>query len=84
MGKFNNKIEKHLELSEIADILKEYREYYNVYRRLLVIHMVANGESIAKASESGPPRKPPTRPTTRVMEDMTVTVAPDSSVDRPR
>ena len=28
MGKFNNKIEKHLELSEIADILKEYREYY--------------------------------------------------------
>ncbi|WP_231475695.1 helix-turn-helix domain-containing protein [Methanobrevibacter oralis] len=41
-----------MELSEIADILKEYREYYNVYRRLLVIHMVANGESIAKASKN--------------------------------
>ena len=53
MGKFNNKIEKHLELSEIADILKEYREYYNVYRRLLVIHMVANGESIAKGRQIG-------------------------------
>ena len=37
-----------------------------------------------RMSESGPPRKPPMRPTTRVMEDMTVTVAPDSSVDRPR
>ena len=49
---FNNKIEKHLELSEITDMLKEYKEYYNVYRRLLVIHMVANGESIAKASKN--------------------------------
>ena len=28
MGKFNNKIEKHLELSEIADILKEYKEKF--------------------------------------------------------
>ena len=51
MEKFNNKIEKHLELSEISDMLKEYKEYYNVYRRLLVIHMVANGESIVKASK---------------------------------
>ena len=46
MEKFNNKIKKHLELSEIAEMLKEYRKYYDVYRRLLVIHMVANGESI--------------------------------------
>ena len=52
MEKFNNKIEKHLELSEIADLLKEYKEYYNVYRRLLLIYMVANGESIAKASKN--------------------------------
>lgn len=52
MEKFNNKIEKHLELSEIAEMLKEYKKYYNVYRRLLVIHMVANGESIAKASKN--------------------------------
>ena len=52
MEKFNNKIKKHLDLSEIAEMLKEYREYYNVYRRLLVIHMVANGESIAKASKN--------------------------------
>ena len=51
MEKFNNKIERHLELSEIAELLKEYKEYYNIYRRLLVIHMVANGESIAKASK---------------------------------
>ena len=41
MEKFNNKIKKHLELSEIAEMLKEYRKYYDVYRRLLVIHMVA-------------------------------------------
>ena len=32
MEKFNNKIEKQLELSEITDMLKEYKEYYNVYR----------------------------------------------------
>lgn len=32
MEKFNNKIEKHLELYEITDMLKEYKEYYNVYR----------------------------------------------------
>ena len=30
MEKFNNKIEKHLELSEIAEMLKEYKKYYNV------------------------------------------------------
>ena len=41
MEKFNNKIKKHLELSEIAEMLKEYKKYYDVYRRLLVIHMVA-------------------------------------------
>ena len=52
MEKFNNKIEKHLELSEISDMLKEYKEYYTVYRRLLLINMVANGESIAKASKN--------------------------------
>ncbi|MCQ2970371.1 MAG: helix-turn-helix domain-containing protein [archaeon] len=52
MEKFNNKIEKHLELSEIADMLKEYKKYYNVYKHLLVIHMVANGESINKASKN--------------------------------
>ena len=52
MEKFNNKIEKHLELSEISEMLREYKEYYNVYRRLLIIHMVANGESIAKASKN--------------------------------
>ncbi len=52
MEKFNNRIEKHLELSEIADMLKEYKEYYNVYRRILVIHMVKNGESIAKTSKN--------------------------------
>lgn len=52
MEKFNNKIEKHLELSEIVDMIKEYTEYYNVWARLLVIQMVANGESIAKASKT--------------------------------
>lgn len=52
MEKFNNRIEKHLELSEIADMLKEYKEYYNVYRCILVIHMVKNGESIAKTSKN--------------------------------
>lgn len=52
MEKFNNKIEKHLELSEIAEILGEYKEYYNFYRHFLIIHMVTNGESIAKASKN--------------------------------
>ncbi|MGN1363705.1 MAG: transposase [Methanobrevibacter sp.] len=33
-------------------MLKEYKKYYNVYRHLLLIHMVANGESIAKASKN--------------------------------
>ena len=51
MEKFNNKIERHLELSEIAELLKEYKEYYNIYRRLLVIHIVANDERIAKSSK---------------------------------
>ena len=33
MEKFNNKIKKHLELSEIAEMLKEYRKYYDVAER---------------------------------------------------
>ena len=48
MEKFNNKIEKYLELSEIADMLKEYKEYYNVYRRLLIIHMVETVKVLLK------------------------------------
>ena len=52
MEKFNNKIEKHLELSEIAEMLREYKEYCNVYRRLLVIHMVANVKVLLKPQKT--------------------------------
>lgn len=52
MVKYNNKIEKHLKISEIEEMLKEYKEYYNVYRRLLLIRMVATGETIVKASKN--------------------------------
>lgn len=52
MEKYNNKIEKHLKISEIEEMLKEYKEYYNVYRRLLLIRMVATGETIVKASKN--------------------------------
>ena len=50
--KFNNKIEKHLQLSEITDMVKEYKEYYNVYNRILVIHMVATVKVLLKLQKT--------------------------------
>ena len=52
MEEISKKIEKHLTISEIEAMLKEYKEQYDIYRHLLLIRMVAKGESIAKASKN--------------------------------
>ena len=47
----NKKIADHLELDEIKSVMKEYKDSYDMYRKLLVISMVYQGETISKASE---------------------------------
>ena len=46
----NKKIAGHLELTEIKGVMKEYKDSYDMYRKLLVISMVYQGETISKAS----------------------------------
>ncbi len=45
------KIEDHLSDSEINDLLDEHKASYNIYRRLFLIKMVKNGDTIKRASE---------------------------------
>lgn len=52
MSKINKKVKNHLELSEIEALMREHRESYEIYRRLLLIRMVTKGQSISKASEN--------------------------------
>ena len=52
MSRINKKIKDHLELSEIEELMREHRESYEIYRRFLLIKMVAKGQSISKASEN--------------------------------
>ena len=47
----NKKIADHLELDEIKSVMKEYKDSYDMYRKLLVISMVYHGETISKASD---------------------------------
>ena len=47
----NKKIADHLELDEIKSVMKEYKDSYDMYRKLLVISMVYQGETISKASD---------------------------------
>ena len=46
----NKKIADHLDLDEIKDVMKEYKDSYDMYRKLLVISMVYQGETISQAS----------------------------------
>lgn len=46
----NKKIADHLNLNQIKDVMKEYKDSYDMYRKLLVISMVYQGETISKAS----------------------------------
>lgn len=48
----NKKVEDHLTLSEINDVLKEYRFDYLIYRRVLLIRMILKGETISKTSSN--------------------------------
>ena len=48
----NKKIEDHLTLNQMNDLLKEYRDSYEIYRHLLLIRMVYKGETISKASDN--------------------------------
>ena len=45
------KIEDHLSDKEMNDILKEHKDCYNIYRRILLIKMVKNGDTIKNASK---------------------------------
>ena len=47
----NKKIADYLELDEIKSVMKEYKDSYDMYRKLLVIIMVYQGETISKASD---------------------------------
>lgn len=47
----SKKIAGHLELDEIKDVMKEYKDSYDMYRKLLVISMVYQGETISQASD---------------------------------
>lgn len=46
----NKKITEHFDLDEIKELMKEYKDSYDMYRKLLVISMVYQGETISKAS----------------------------------
>lgn len=48
----NKKVEDHLSLNEMNELLKEYRDSYEIYRHLLLIRMVFKGETISKASDN--------------------------------
>ena len=48
----NKKVKNHLSLNEMNDLLKEYRDSYEIYRHLLLIRMVYKGETISKASDN--------------------------------
>ena len=48
----NKKIENHLTSDQMNDLLKEYRDSYEIYRHLLLIRMVYKGETISKASDN--------------------------------
>ena len=48
----NKKVVEHLTLNEMNDLLKEYRDSYEIYRHLLLIRMVFKGETISKASDN--------------------------------
>ena len=50
MVKNSKKIEGHLELDKIKEVMKEYKNSYNMYRKLLVISMVYQGKTISQAS----------------------------------
>ena len=45
------KIEEHLSNEELNDLLKEHKDSYNIYRRVLLIKMVKNGDTIKKSAE---------------------------------
>ena len=45
------KIEDHLSDKELNELLKENKDSYNIYRRILLIKMVKNGDTIKKSSE---------------------------------
>ena len=47
----NKKIADHLELDEIKSVMREYKDSYDMYRKLPVISMVYQGETIFKASD---------------------------------
>ena len=51
MVKGNKKIADHLEFYDIKSVMKEYKDSYDMYRKLLVISMVYQGETISKASD---------------------------------
>ena len=42
------KIEDHLSDKELNELLKENKDSYNIYRRVLLIKMVKNGDTIKK------------------------------------
>lgn len=52
MSDKKNKIKPHLSDEEINKKLKETKKDYDIHRRLLLIRMVKNGETINKASEN--------------------------------
>lgn len=45
------KIEDHLDNGELNTLLEEHKDSYNIYRRVLLIKMVKNGDTIKRASE---------------------------------
>ena len=45
------KIEGYLTNEQLDDLLKEHKESYNIYRRILLIKMVKNGDTIKNASK---------------------------------
>ena len=51
MVKRSEKIADHLDLDEIHQLMKKYKDSHEMYTRLLLISMVYQGESISKASK---------------------------------
>lgn len=45
------KIEDHLDDDGLNDILKEHKDSYNIYRRVLLIKMVKNGDTIKNSAK---------------------------------
>lgn len=44
------KIEEHLTDSQLDDLIKEHKTSYNIYRRVYLIKIVKNGDTIKNAS----------------------------------